>query len=192
MEHRYWEFSRRNGNYTDAFPGLKLHKVDMDAYNSSKPSHGLEHKNLKWYAVRGDMPRVEDDPNMHVCAHLYASDRNSLFVISNHLGVGDDYSQMGSLSHTVIIHGTAAELEMTDRATNEPRWFCQEAWTGGSRQGRGTHQSRMWADDGLHIATTLQDGMVRLREEGKEGKAGFSPEAMIRQLESRTQVKGKL
>ena len=78
---RYWEFSRRNGGYTDAFPGLQLHKVDMDAYNGSKPEHGLEHRNLKWYAVEGDMPRVDEDPNMHICAHLYASDRNSLFVM---------------------------------------------------------------------------------------------------------------
>lgn len=53
----------------------------MDAYNGSKPDHGLEHRNLKWYAVEGDMPRVDEDPNMHICAHLYASDRNSLFVM---------------------------------------------------------------------------------------------------------------
>ncbi|KAK5687017.1 hypothetical protein LTS10_001154 [Elasticomyces elasticus] len=188
----YWEFSKRNGGYTDPFPGLHLQKVDMDAHNTSKPPHGLDHRNLKYYSVRGDMPSVEEDPNMHLCAHLYASDRNSLFVISNHLGIGNDYSQMGSLSHTVILHGTAEELDMIDRRTGKARWFCQEAWTGGSRQGRGTHQSRMWADDGLHIATTLQDGMVRLAMEGQEGKPGFSPEAMIRQLESRMGGKGKL
>ncbi|KAK0337359.1 hypothetical protein LTR02_001989 [Friedmanniomyces endolithicus] len=164
----------------------------MDLYNNPKASDGLDHRNLKYYSVRGDMPAVGEDANIHLCAHLYASDRNSLFVISNHLGVGNDYSQMGSLSHTVIFHGTAEELDMIDRKTGGARWFCQEAWTGGARQGRGTHQSRMWADDGLHIATSLQDGMVRLRTEGQEGKPGFSPEAMIRQLESRTRVKEKL
>ncbi|TKA71387.1 hypothetical protein B0A55_04023 [Friedmanniomyces simplex] len=188
----YWEFSKRNGGYTDPFPGLHLHKADMDSYNASKAPTGLDHRNLKYYSIRGGMPSVDDDPNMHLCAHLYASDRNSLFVISNHLGIGNDYSQMGSLSHTVILHGTAEELDMIDRETGKARWFCQEAWTGGARQGRGTHQSRMWGDDGLHIATSLQDGMVRLRTEGQEGKPGFSPEAMIRQLESRTKVKEKL
>ncbi|TKA33380.1 hypothetical protein B0A54_14076 [Friedmanniomyces endolithicus] len=152
----YWEFSKRNGGYTDPFPGLHLHKVDMDLYNNPKASDGLDHRNLKYYSVRGDMPA------------------------------------MGSLSHTVIFHGTAEEFDMIDRKTGGARWFCQEAWTGGARQGRGTHQSRMWADDGLHIATSLQDGMVRLRTEGQEGKPGFSPEAMIRQLESRTRVKEKL
>jgi len=51
----------------------------MDPYNSDKPP--LEKRNLKYYCVRGGMPSVEDDPNMHICAHLYASDRNSLFVM---------------------------------------------------------------------------------------------------------------
>ncbi|KAK1044794.1 hypothetical protein LTR33_015268, partial [Friedmanniomyces endolithicus] len=127
----YWEFSKRNGGYTDPFPGLHLHKVDMDLYNNPKASDGLDHRNLKYYSVRGDMPAVGEDANIHLCAHLYASDRNSLFVISNHLGVGNDYSQMGSLSHTVIFHGTAEELDMIDRKTGGARWFCQEAWTGG-------------------------------------------------------------
>jgi len=48
----------------------------------------------------------------------------------------------------------------------------------------------MWSEDGLHLATTLQDGMVRLRREGEEGKPGFSPEAMTRQLENLTRRRG--
>jgi len=79
--YRYWELSKQHGGYTDPFPGLRLHKVHMDDYNKDKPSHGLEHRNLKWYSVRGSMPSVDSDPNMHACAHLYASDRNSLFVM---------------------------------------------------------------------------------------------------------------
>ena len=81
MACRYWDFSKRNDGYTDPFPGLHLHKVDMEAYNATKPSDGLKHRNLKWYSVRGSMPSVANDPNMHACAHLYASDRNSLFVM---------------------------------------------------------------------------------------------------------------
>lgn len=75
----YWEYQRRNGGYTDPFPGLHLRKVNMERYNSDKPP--LERRNLKYYAVIGSMPSIKDDPNMHICAHLYASDRNSLFVM---------------------------------------------------------------------------------------------------------------
>ena len=51
----------------------------MERYNSDKPA--LDRRNLKYYRVRGQMPSIEEDPNMHICAHLYASDRNSLFVM---------------------------------------------------------------------------------------------------------------
>ena len=77
--HRYNEVSKRNNGYTDPFPGLRLHKVDMEPYNADKDP--LERKSLKYYSVIGRMPSVEEDPNMHACAHLYASDRNSLFVM---------------------------------------------------------------------------------------------------------------
>ena len=75
----YWEYSKKNGGYTDPFPGLLLRKVNMERFNADKPP--LERRNLKYYAVRGSMPSVQEDPNMHICAHLYASDRNSLFVM---------------------------------------------------------------------------------------------------------------
>lgn len=51
----------------------------MDAHNKDRPP--LERRNLKYYSVIGAMPSVREDPNMHACAHLYASDRNSLFVM---------------------------------------------------------------------------------------------------------------
>ncbi|KAK3696075.1 hypothetical protein LTR37_018156 [Vermiconidia calcicola] len=189
----YWEFSRRNNGYTDPFPGLHLHKVDMDAYNANKPP--LDKKNLKYYSVRHPetMPSVHSDPNLHLCAHLYASDRNSLFVISNHLGVGNDYSQIASLSHTVIFHTdhcAPEEFSMLDPSTGQARWFVQEAWTGGARHGRGLHETRIWKDeDGFQIASSIQDGMMRLKQDDGEGKAGFSPEGMIRQLEKDMQQK---
>ena len=90
---------------------------------------------------------------------------------------------MGSLSHNVIFHADADELNMLEQGIGKSRWFCQESWTGGARQGRGIHHSRLWRDDGLHLATTLQDGMMRLTVPGKEGKVGYSPEAMGRGLE---------
>ena len=73
---------------------------------------------------------------------------------------------------------------MIDPNTGQARWYCQEAWTNGSRHGRGMHQSRMWRDeDGLQIASTVQDGMVRLKREDGQGKAGFSPAGMAKDLE---------
>jgi len=114
---------------------------------------------------------------------------------SNNLGIGNDYSQIASLSHTVIMHADGPELSMVDAGTGEPIWFVQEAWTGGSRHGRGLHQSRMWREDGLQIASTMQDGMMRLKVHDGEEKAGWSPELMAQQLENslrKDRRKGKL
>ena len=102
---------------------------------------------------------------------------------TNHLGIGDNYSQAASLSHTVILHADAAEMNLINTKTGEAHWFCQEAWAGGIGHGRGLHQSRMWRDDGLHIASSIQDGMVRLGQGDGSGKRGFSPKGMILQLQ---------
>lgn len=70
---------RRSGHFTDKPAGLKLHKPNMDPYNDNLQFP--ERRSLKYYSVRGSMPSVQEDPNMHIAAHLYASDRNSLFVM---------------------------------------------------------------------------------------------------------------
>lgn len=78
-ENSFWEIEKGRG-FVDPFPGLNMRKVDMDAYNRPKPT--LERRQLQYYRVIGDMP---DDPNLHACAHLYASDRKP-FEMSNSLG----------------------------------------------------------------------------------------------------------
>jgi acyl-CoA thioesterase len=70
---------------------------------------------------------------------------------------------MGSLGHTVIFHAGAERLRTVDRSTKRRRWFVQEAWTSNSGENRGCHESRLWDwKKGEVVATTLQDGMVRI------------------------------
>jgi hypothetical protein len=58
-----------------------MRKTDMTAYN--QPRATLDRRQLQYYRVRGKMPSVEEDPNLHAVAHLYASDRNGLFAVSS-------------------------------------------------------------------------------------------------------------
>ena len=67
----------------DKFPGLDMRKVDMDKYNRHRKT--LDRRQLQFYRVIGAMPSIEDDPNLHAAAHLYASDRNGLFPVSRNL-----------------------------------------------------------------------------------------------------------
>ncbi|KAF2108053.1 acyl-CoA thioesteras-like protein [Lophiotrema nucula] len=187
--------------------GLHLRKVDMRKYN--EPRAPIDRRQLTFYSPRGSLPlptapyppesnvtavlSLTREANLHACAHLYASDRNSLFILPNHLGLSRKYTRMASLSHTVIFHvGIRDLLMLPEPRINHPnsdptlfdedpsticnleeygkgdkdgrKWFVQESWFSRSSGGRGLHHSRLWDySSGVHIATTIQDGLIRFK-----------------------------
>lgn len=194
--------------------GLHLRKADMRAWNDGKAP--AEKRQLTFYTLRGELPNatapsppppqstgikmsVTREANMHACAHLYASDRNSLYIIPNHLSLGRAYTRMASLSHTVIFHVGIRDMILPpeprihhpnadptlwdgspitlcnldggvdgdgarDKDKDGRKWFVQEAAVTRAEGGRGLHVSRLWDyERGVHIATTVQDGLVRFR-----------------------------
>lgn len=157
----------------EKFPGLDIRKVDMGAYNHGPGSvdQAGRWRQLCFYRLIKDEDEDDGDEtstlNLSACAHLYASDRNSLFLIPRALGFEEQIVPVSSLSHTVIFHGEAAELRACDGQTG-PSWFLQEAWTDNGGSNRGCHESRLWRWKGggegedVIIATTRQDGMVRV------------------------------
>ncbi|EMC97947.1 hypothetical protein BAUCODRAFT_155205 [Baudoinia panamericana UAMH 10762] len=159
----YWKRRKETGT-NDQFPGLEMRKVEMEKYNSQR--HPLDRRQLMFYRTLGDL---KSDPNLHLCAHLYASDRNSLFIVANHFEVGDIYTQMGSLVHSVTFHGDAKDaLFGPSTHTDSPlddqngRWFAKEDWGSRMSGGRTMFHSRLFSANGTHIATVLQDGMIRV------------------------------
>ena len=51
----------------------------------------------------------------------------------------------------------------------------------------------MWRDDdGVQVASSIQDGMVRLKRDDGQGKAGFSPGGMVKDLERQSKGQSKL
>jgi acyl-CoA thioesterase len=164
----FWEIEKKYGK--DPFPGLRMTKVEMAAYNEARSA--LDRRQLHFYKILGDIPSVQEDPNLHAAAHLYASDRNGLFPIPNHLGVGDDYSAIASLSHTVIFHVEGDELNTLNQY-GKPIWFCQELEVDRIAHGRALVTSKVWRDDGLHVFTHFQDGQLRMKpNDSKRKKAG--------------------
>lgn len=169
------------------FSGLHSTKVDMTPYNKSRPA--MDRRVLQYYSVIGPMPLLKDDPNLHACAHLYSSDRNSLFGITDLLGKGNEFTQMASIAHSVTFHVNSTDMKCIDESaeSKEKRWFCQEAWMARNGVGRTLHESRIWDDQGLHIATTTQDGLVRYGT-GKPEKMRQDFENLIKQR----RAKGRL
>ncbi|KAK3071293.1 hypothetical protein LTR53_008886 [Teratosphaeriaceae sp. CCFEE 6253] len=167
----YWK-RRKDTGENDQFPGLTARKVDMACYN--QPKHPLDRRQLILYRTIGTLPA---SPNMHLCAHLYASDRNSLFIVANQFDVGDVWTKMGSLVHSVTFHTGMEDLFFQPSEDSQSplddsngRWFCKEDWSDRVGAGRALFHSRIWSPGGRHVATVLQDGMIRVTK-----KAVVSP-----------------
>jgi acyl-CoA thioesterase len=182
-----------------AFPGVETRKVDMSKYNGPTPLGGgiqgektAQYRQLLFYRIIQDEDKAERedaaaDLNLQAAAHLYASDRNSLFLIQRALGYERVRTTMASLSHTVIFHGPATNIGMLNE-DGAPTWFVQESWTTHGGDNRGCHNSRLWnLASGKVVATTVQDGMLRFPKALVE-KAG-SREG---KLTAREKIRGKL
>lgn len=173
----------------DAFPGLDMRKVDMRGYNadpriiSTGGAQGgddgkaaREWTQLLLYRLLDDGEELsrnqessknktggDDIINLHACAHIYASDRNSLFLAQRALGFHNTRGQMGTLSFTFNFHGHAKDWLMVDEKTGKPKEYVQENWVSNSGGDRVTLDSRLWDKaSGRVIATTVQDGMMRI------------------------------
>ncbi|KAL6244033.1 hypothetical protein RBB50_008902 [Rhinocladiella similis] len=170
---QWWEEqeAERWNETAAAFPGVEMRKVNMHKYNGvverggGKDGQGASRwRALYFYRLiqdEEDTKSGEIDLNLHAAAHLYASDRNSLFLVQRALGYEYVPTTMASLSHTVVFHGLAEHLCMLDEQ-GPSKWFVQEAWTSHSGDNRGCHNSRLWDyASGRVIATTIQDGMLR-------------------------------
>lgn len=76
----------------------------------------------------------------------------------------------GRNAHSPPTEALAGEDWTGEADERNRKWFVQESWTSRAGGGRGLHHSRLWdPDTGVHIATTLQDGLVRFNE-GAEAK----------------------
>lgn len=174
---QWWEQEEQASWSRDAaaFPGVEVRKVDMAKYNGKVQLGGgpegegpARYRQLQLYRFiqdEVDLPaerrEAAADLNLHAAAHLYASDRNSLFLLQRALGYGNVRTTMASLSHTVIFHGSADHLSMVDEA-GQSKWFIQESWTSHGGDNRGCHNSLLWDyNAGRVVGTTIQDGMLR-------------------------------
>jgi acyl-CoA thioesterase II len=170
-EQHYWS------QYAASFPGVECRKVYMAKYNGKVPLDGgqatARYRQLQFYRIILDGAGGPPDLNLHAAAHLYASDRNSLFLIQRALGYENVRTNMASLSHTVVFQGPAEQLCMVDES-GKAKWFVQEAWTSNGGDNRGTHKSLLWDHTaGRVVGESLQDGMLRfpadLVEEVRQG-----------------------
>lgn len=103
-----------------------------------------------WMRFDGTLP---DDPVLHACLLAYASDLTLLdSVLSVHGAVWGPGGFVGaSLDHALWFH----------RPFRVDEWFLYDCWSPTASAGRGLATGRLLDITGRHIATAVQEGLLR-------------------------------
>jgi acyl-CoA thioesterase II len=103
-----------------------------------------------WMRADGRLP---DDPLVHACVLTFASDLTLLdSVLSVHGEVWGPGGVMGaSLDHALWFH----------RPFRADEWFLYDCWSPSASGSRGLATGRLFNQDGLNIATAVQEGLLR-------------------------------
>jgi acyl-CoA thioesterase-2 len=103
-----------------------------------------------WLRIDGRLP---DDPLVHACALTFASDLTLLdSVLSAHGEVWGPGGMVGaSLDHALWFH----------RPFRADQWFLYDCRSPTSYGARGLATGRLFTLDGRHVATAVQEGLLR-------------------------------
>jgi acyl-CoA thioesterase II len=101
-----------------------------------------------WLRADGTLP---DTPLLHVCLLAFASDLTLLDSILVHHGLSWNSISGASLDHAMWFHRTFRADE----------WLLYESASPSASGARGLATGRFWTADGRHIATVVQEGLIR-------------------------------
>jgi acyl-CoA thioesterase-2 len=114
-----------------------------------KPKTPPDTKTWAWMRVAGRLPQ---DPAVHRAALTFVSDLTLLSAGLARLGGGWAGGYVGaSLDHAVWFHQPVAADE----------WFLYETDSPAASAGRALCSGQIWAADGTHVATVVQQGLIR-------------------------------
>jgi acyl-CoA thioesterase-2 len=99
--------------------------------------------------------RLPDNPLLHSAVLAYASDYSLLEPVLRRHGLtwGNPRLRMASLDHSMWFH----------RPVRADDWILYAQHSPSATSGRGLGMGHMFTRDGRLVATTAQEGMVRLK-----------------------------
>lgn len=129
---------------------MDMRPVDLSRYFSREPRAPEQAIWLKSNSEFGD------DPAVHKCVLAYASDFTLLdtALIAHGKLLFDRDIQLASLDHAIWFH----------RPFRADEWLLYVQESGNSEAARGFCQGRMYSQDGTLVASTAQEGLMRLRQ----------------------------
>ena len=128
---------------------IDMRFVDEPAWSTAREG-GSDAPVRVWMRADGTLP---DDPLLHVCLLTYASDMTLLGSVVARHDVPADRLQMASLDHAMWFH----------RPFRADEWLLYTCFSPTASGSRGLATGRFTTQDGRLVATTVQEGLVRLR-----------------------------
>ncbi|EIE86928.1 hypothetical protein RO3G_11639 [Rhizopus delemar RA 99-880] len=111
-----------------------------------------------WFKTRGNL---NDDMKLHACCIAYISDAallNTAAIANGMTFVSSSVGMMTSLDHTIWFH-------MPARADD---WLLYHKYSPRTNSGRGFAFGHIYSQDGSLVATTAQEGVIRLSKKEQE------------------------
>ena len=149
MEDRLQRYPERLGVWATIPRPLDVRYVGESGWARAGGRPAQEDQRV-WMRYDGRLP---DDPLVHSCALAFASDLTLLDAV---LGVhGEVWGSGGfvgaSLDHAVWFH----------RPMRADEWFLYDCTSPSASGARGLATGRMFTQDGRHVATVVQEGLLR-------------------------------
>lgn len=154
----FW--SRMAAKYPGRVPGRENMYYAIDARPTSRPDfldpQPEEAERCIWMRTNGGL---SDDPNLHRCMVAYMSD---LFLMGAALlPHGETFwsgkMQAASLDHALWWHAPARADQWLLYVIDSPR----------SAGGTGLNRGSLFSQDGVLVASTIQEGLIRLKKPRK-------------------------
>ncbi|KAI8968989.1 HotDog domain-containing protein [Mycotypha africana] len=110
----------------------------------------------RWFKTRG---QLDTDKRLHACVVAYASDSGFIGTAARANGVpSKGIGMLASLDHSMWFHVP----------TRADEWLLYDMHSPRTSGGRGVVFGRIYSRDGTLIATTAQEGIIRLSKEEQE------------------------
>ena len=111
-----------------------------------------------WVRADGSLP---DDPLLHACVVTYASDMTLLdpLLLAHNVSWIDPGIMGASLDHAMWFH----------RPFRADRWTLYDQESPSAHGARGLAQGRIYTEDGVHVVSVVQEGLLRLARDRPPG-----------------------
>ena len=129
---------------------IEIRPVEVARYRDRRPAPPVQHV---WMRTTGNL---SDDPRIHACVLAYASDFTLLdtALVAHGKSLFDTDIQLASLDHALWIH----------RPFRADDWLLYAQDSPSAAGARGFCRGNVFRRDGTLVASTVQEGLMRLRQ----------------------------